>query len=115
MRNFQKAIFLTLVVIFTSTQFVYADAYQYLSDTYEKQLEDQLMDFVFNSSDVATKTTYTPLYIVKYHERVNLLTSYQDFWKVLHMHDGEIAKVRVPTRRINHHQAIDRIKLQVLL
>lgn len=107
-----KKLYFTLFLLVASTLASASDVLNYKS--YDKELNDALMNFVQSSKDIAGNTTYTPRYIVKHHERVNLITSYQQLAQVIHKYDNEIKELKRHIRKKHYAQALNIISIKAL-
>lgn len=80
---------------------------------YQKDLDRELMSFVESSKEIASKTTYSPRYIVKHYERINLLNSFKNLQELLHKNDEEIKKIRKNIRKKKYDRAVELMGMQV--
>ncbi|EPZ51494.1 hypothetical protein M902_3057 [Bacteriovorax sp. BAL6_X] len=80
--------------------------------SFDKQLQDALLDFVSATKDIAYQTTFTPRYIVRYHEREKLINEYEKLNLLIHTHDEELEKVTYHIRKKNNAKALELIRIR---
>ncbi|MGI4992796.1 hypothetical protein ACRXCV_09215 [Halobacteriovorax sp. GFR7] len=86
--------------------------FQKSAASFDKQLQDALMDFVFATKDISYQTTFTPRYIVRYHERVELINEFEKLDYLLHSHDEALEKITYHIRKKNNAKALELIRIR---
>ncbi|WP_412470619.1 hypothetical protein [Halobacteriovorax sp. RT-2-4] len=112
-----KTLFISLLIASSLPLTIKAKEYNSLdfqksAASYDKQLQAALMDFVYETKDIAYQTTFTPRYIVRYHERLELIAAYEQLDYLLHVHDEAVEKITHHIRKKNNAKALELIRIR---
>ncbi|WP_419172116.1 hypothetical protein [Halobacteriovorax sp.] len=83
------------------------------SDTYKNMLESELKSFTTDTEEISYRTTFTPRYVLKYHERVKIVEEYRELERTLTSRDHEIEQIRKYVKKKNYLKALKAIDYKI--